>query len=188
MLRKWAFAPALLLAVCMMTGAADEPAWVEELPRVDGKTAQGLKMECSPAKTQFKVGETVKVWCTITNTTEAVKPVAWGPSNFRYTRTDQPFAGGILPYATADIPSHFLVRTTVGPGARIIYVPAGESIVFVLTHRGGVPQTFKGSVVYDPLDPRESAFVTAEDIKAGRLPWQDELVISNEIEYKVVAE
>jgi len=63
-------------------------------------------MRCDAAQKKFEVGEPVNIWCTVTNTTDGVKPIAWHPSagsHFCLVNGEAVKFEGILPLAIPQI-------------------------------------------------------------------------------------
>ena len=155
------------------------------LPKLDGRSAKGLELECSLVQATFAVGEPVNIWCTVKNTTDSTKPVGWHPfggGHFCQVQGDKPGWGGLLPTVVPHLDRPIMITSRDVPGY-VLFVPPHESIQILLTHKEDRPGKFKGRAVYDPVDPRDG---TRELTKDGP-PWKDELLFSNEFEYEVVA-
>jgi hypothetical protein len=191
-----------LSVTCLLMGCAKEPAENAQdtsvlpglhdkssLPTLDGKSAEGLRIECSPAKRTFLVNDPVKISCKLVNTTDRVMPVGWHKTSGDHfclvqgeeVRTRE----GRLPLALPQnqITSFVTKAKSIGPG-EILYLPPHESIVFLLTYPANQPEEFKGCVVYDPLSPRAGFSITQGN--TGQ-PLRDEWAISNSFKYAVIA-
>jgi hypothetical protein len=49
----------------------------EASPSSDEYSAKGLQFDCMLTKTNFLVGESVNIWCAVSNTTDSTKPLRW---------------------------------------------------------------------------------------------------------------
>lgn len=157
------------------------------LPPLDGKSGLGLKFEIRIEKNKFVVGEPVNLQCTITNTTDSLKPIGWhtsAGSHFCIVSADKAaWEGGVLPTMIPQLTKQILTKSKEGSPGQILYLPARESISILLTHKAERAEKFKGRVVYDPADTH-NGFIP-DDGDDGP-PWKDELVSSNSFEYEVV--
>jgi len=156
------------------------------LPKLDGSSAKGLEIECRLVKTKFVVGEPVNMLCTVRNTTDSIKPIGWHSNvglHFCCVEGNNVMREGVLPRAYPRLPSPIMIKSkgAFQPGY-ILFLPPGESMQILLTHKPDRPVKFKGRIVYDPVAPRGAAFIT----KDGP-PWKNEWVYSNEFEYEVIA-
>jgi hypothetical protein len=158
-----------------------------ELPKLDGKSGKGLKIECRLTKVQFAVGEAVNVWCTVTNTTDSIKSIGWHSNtgeHFCLVERDRATREGVLPRAYPQLRSAIMIKSKVMHPGYILFLPPRESIQVLLTYEAERPEKFKGRIVYDPVAPREGRVVT--DGEEDGPPWKGEWVCSNELEYEVI--
>jgi hypothetical protein len=155
----------------------------EELPRLDEQSAKGLQIQCSPAKTNFVVGEPVNLWCVITNTTDVVKPVAWHPSSgshFCLAKNEDSWMTGILPQVLPQLDNSVRIRSVAGSPEYVLLLPPHSSLRLLLTHKPERSAKFRGIVVYDPLTHGGGFFGNEGLEKAKRA-----CVFSREFEYEV---
>ncbi|MCX7044360.1 MAG: protein kinase [Candidatus Sumerlaeota bacterium] len=157
-----------------------------KLPKQDGKSANGLRMECSSGNKSFSSFGDEIAWirCRFTNTTSETKPITWSigcGNNFCLLRSPDPFGCTLLPVPELDSEKSFVIKDGRPPAVeKILYLPPGESVGFrLITVPYYEPQTFTGRVAYDPLPPREgwSIPATGANLQA-LLPWTDQMIIS----------
>ena len=186
MRRLFSWTSVILVVAACLTYAQQRAGEAISLPKLDGNSAKGLEIKCRLVKTRFVTGEPVNVWCTITNTTDRIKPVGWHPSSgthFSCVPLDKAvWEGGLLPMAIPHLDRPIMIESKDGRPGYVLFIPAHESIQILLTHKEERPVKFKGRIVYDPLDPRNEGVVTDDGP-----PWRNELASSNEFEYEVVA-
>ena len=158
------------------------------LPPLDGKSGQGLKIEIRLDSCKYLVGEPVNVQCTITNSSDSLKPIGWHPSagaHFCLVPADKAaWEGGLLPTVIPQLTKQVLTKSKEGRPGQILYLPARESIQVLLTHKAERAEKFKGRLVYDPIDPHDG--FPLKILEDGP-PWKDDLISSNEFEYEVIA-
>ncbi len=175
----------LVFALTMGLGDPGYAAAAEDkaqLPELDSQSSRGLMIECGLVKRRFSIGEPVNIWCTLTNTTDRVKPIAWhasAGSHFCCVRAGSKSREGVLPRAYPQLDEAVLIKSSDLAAGYVLYLPPGRSLRMLLTYRPVEPETFKGTVVYDPLSPRGTFTGPA---------WHEDWISSNEIEYEVVAE
>ena len=174
---------ALTLAVSAFCGGAKGT----HLPDISlKKPASGLEMRCSLRKKAFRVGDSLAISCTITNTTDKTKTLIWNPrvsSNFWLSPNDEfPPTAGIGLMAYPEIHTPMMIKSLGWLDFYILYLPPRESLTFSLRlQKLDKPGEFKGRVKYDPL-PKRNSFLIVPDGST----WEDEYVTSGVFEYKVV--
>jgi hypothetical protein len=158
-----------------------------QLPELDAQSAKGLQMNCEVVKKQFVVGEPVNIWCTVTNTTDSIKPIGWHPSAGLYFCLVQGEAfkfGGVLPLAIPQIREPITVKSGNGRIGYVLYLPAHKTLTIMLTYKPERAEKFRGRIVYDPGEPRDGwAFMNKEEGP----PWKNDWIYSNVFEYQVEA-
>ena len=193
MTRSLTCALTILLVTASSANTGQTGGEAVSLPKLDGKSGKGLKIECRLLKTKFVVGEPVNMWCTIKNTTDSIKPIGWHPKVGAYflclhNDHDKPRKwGGLMPKAYPQIDTPIMIKSNEMRPDYILFLPPGKSIQILLTFKLHEPEKFKGRIVYDPVAPRSDGigiFMSKDD----HPPWRHELVFSNEFEYEVVAE
>jgi len=160
---------------------------IDRLPDLDAKATTGLGMQAKPVRPTFKVGEQVKLLCTITNNSDSIKPLAWWNGGLHFTcirgeATDR--LGGLLPESYPEIPEPIQIRSKPNlprPGY-ILYLPPHQSLTFRLTYRAASPETFRGRICYDPLAPRAGVDPPVESPSS----WKHSQLFSNMLEYEIV--
>ena len=157
----------------------------DPLPKLDKESSSGLRIDIRVGE-RFKVGDGVNMWCTITNTTDSVKPIGWTAcigNYFRLVRDGQRTMSGILPRPFPQIDKPLLIKS-IPPSTTnyVFYLPPGESLAFMMSYKADRPGKFKGRIVYDPV-PHGSITLSAN----GRDSRWDTCAVSNMFEYQVEA-
>ena len=163
------------------------------LPELNKHSAEGLQIECHPSKAEYRVGERVKLVCTITNATDTIKPIAWksGVVSFHFLVTGaQKKIGwtGTLPEACPLIPRPLLIKNgpTGYPGEFVLYLPPHDSITFHLRMaRADRPVRYTSRVVYHPL-PAPWLFYDGIISDEDEPPWRGECLVSDPFTYEVL--
>jgi hypothetical protein len=152
---------ALIVSVFCVAGvylSASDEGKVDQLPALDDSTTKGLVMKAKPVRPTFKVGEHVKIICTITNNSDSVKPLGWWDKGLHFTCLRGEEGGvlcGVSPCSYPEIPEPIQIRSKPLPRpGYILYVPPHESLTFHLSHKAEKPERFRGRMLYDPLAPR----------------------------------
>jgi hypothetical protein len=148
----------LLLPLLTLVGTACTPVLAADassnsLPQLDEDSAKGLQFHCRPAKTNFVVGEPVKIWCAVTNTTDSTKALVWHPSagsHYRLVRGDTNWMEGLLPLVQPQLRNEIKIKSTGWSPEYLLFLPPHTSVTLLLTHTAG-PERFQGRVVYDPM-------------------------------------
>jgi hypothetical protein len=157
------------------------------LPILDRNSAKGLKIQCALTTNTFVVGQPVNLWCTVTNTTNSIKPLGWHPSGglyFKRVRSDQP-GSGIGPLALPQIHEAIQIKSdSIWHSSYILFLPPSKSLTMLLTYKPDKTEKFKGRIFYDPVPMIGSGLWTREMAIAK----EKELISSNEFEYEVIAE
>lgn len=168
------------------------------LPEAGPASATGLSIECRPSSEQYRVGGKVLIWCTLTNTTQQTRPVAYnttGGSHFLLSSGTELFEkvangmqvlrGGLLPRAIPHIREPLTVRSGHPETEQILDLPPGKSIQFLLDcGTADKAQSFTGRIVYDPAASRDAYVVPSG--RPATTPWQDELAVSDVFTYQVL--
>ena len=76
-MQRLSFSAAVIVLILVVSIFADESQPLPLLPDLDGTSAAGLEFRCQPSQPIYKVGDAVNIFCTITNTTDNIKPVGW---------------------------------------------------------------------------------------------------------------
>jgi hypothetical protein len=178
--------------------AAGSPKSAQQFPMLDGDSAKGLRLECSPGHETFTVGEKVWINCCVTNTTQETKPVAWTigtGGNFSLHPVEEPPSGGSLPVYLLPVPfprlnESLVVKDGYPPVTqKILYLPPGQSVDFVLDcGYYAKPQKVGGRIVYDPLSLRNGWWGTpaTSTNQATQPPWANQLIASEPFVFEVV--
>ncbi len=177
----------VLACVWMVAQAAevvDEPA---RLPDLDGSSAEGLVLECQPTKPRFTEGKSAVIKCTVTNTTDSLKPFGWdvGQSvHYEFVQSDATGSESLRPIPTAQLrlEKPIMIQSKEWPmntmNRFILYIPPKESITLHISYTEGNLGLNRGRIMYDPIGMR--------NILLSKEMLDQERVYSNEFEYEVV--
>ena len=155
----------------------------DRLPNLDQHSAEGLRLQCSLVKKQFKVGEPVNVWCLVTNLTDRVKPIVWHPStgsHYCLVQGETAWMGGILPLVVPQLHETLKIKSTGWSPEYLLYIPPHSSVRLLLTYRPERPEKFEGRVVYDPMT-HGGGFIGDESLEKAKKAC----AFSNTFEYEV---
>ena len=145
----------LLVAAGLLASAADfEFTRLPELP--DIRKAKGLQIRCSPAKTNFVVGELVNLECVVTNTSDSPVVVLCnelGSSCFKIAEDEASWHTGVLPSSVRPQFLHDSNGTRkCDPSESIMILQPHASLDLLLSYGNGIRSAgrIKGIIVYDP--------------------------------------
>jgi hypothetical protein len=146
----WLFT--VVVGIAFLASAADTEK--DALPKLDQDSAKGLQVRCSVVKTNFTVGEPVNVWCLVTNTTDAIKPMVWHPStgsHYCLVQGETAWTGGVLPLMIPQLRDAIKIKSTGSSPEFMLFLPPHSSVSLLLTYKPERPERFKGRMVYDPV-------------------------------------
>ena len=154
------------------------------LPEPGKVTAMGLRMECSPSKTEYAVGDFVSIACTVTNDSGGIKPLPWNintGNHFVLAASGRP-GSGIAPRAFPDIRKPLTIKSGYPTTEYVLFLPPGETLTFEL-HVGKAERVldFRGRIEYDIL-PIRGGKIQLKDGEFG----DEFFVVSNVFAYKVL--
>jgi hypothetical protein len=155
-----------------------------QLPTLDEHSATGLQFHCSLQETNFAVGESINIWCAVTNTTDSIKPVIWSLSvgmHYCIVTDETNWMSGITPLVQPQLRDEIKVKPTGWSPENIFYLPPHSSVILLLTYKADRPQRFKGRLVYDPMTHGGSVYGDEALKKAKQA-----CAFSNIFEYEVL--
>lgn len=160
-------------------GASAIPA----VPELNQDSAKGLQIECRLVQKVFTVGQPVNIWCTLTNTTDALKPIPWHPwagAAFLLTRDQTTWPNGIIPTVIPQIQIPILVRQHPSEQGYVLYLPPRSKLKMLLTYKPERPGKVSALIAYEPVMHGQVSAEEQEKIRRS-------CAFSNTFEYEVVA-
>jgi hypothetical protein len=164
----------LLIAFGLVTAASGADQQGIQLPKLAGEPPKELQIECRLTKTNLLVGEQVKIFCTLTNTTATAIP--WRADGFGRFQAGTNWLTAVtaLPVVIPQVASGSPPMNPLPPHTGVdVLLDFGKS------YR---PMKFNGRVIYDPV-MRGVGIWGDEGAAKARKQW----VYSNTFQYEVVA-
>ena len=125
---------ACVVAVALIGASWAQSAEGAKWPEFSDKPALGLRARFELTKAKFTAGENLTLKCTVTNVTDEIKPLGWGPWGglFWMSHNDKfPPRGGRGARAThLSMLPPMTIRPGLGSGLYILYLPPGETLTF----------------------------------------------------------